>query len=84
MDVKPIEQVDDVRGEADRDAHVAEGVFEDEVPADDPRDQLSHRRVGVGIGRSGNGDHRRQLCVAQAGERTDNGHQHERESQSRA
>ena len=36
MDAEPVEEVDDVGGESDRDAHVGEGVFEDEVPADDP------------------------------------------------
>ena len=36
MQAEPVEQVDDVRGKADTDAHVGEGVFEDQVPADDP------------------------------------------------
>jgi len=33
---RTVEEVDDVSGEADADAHVGEGVLEDEVPADDP------------------------------------------------
>ena len=79
MQAQPVEQIDDVRGEADADAHVGEGVFEDEVPADDPRDQLAHGGVGVGVGGAGDGDHAGQLGVAEAGERADDGDQHQRE-----
>ena len=68
-----------VRGEADADGHVADGVFEDEVPADDPGDQLAHGGVGVGVGAAGDGDHRGQLGVAEAGEGADDGDQDERE-----
>ena len=62
-----------------RDAHVGEGVFEDEVPADDPRDELAHGGVGIGVGGAGDGDHAGQLGVAEAGERADDGDQHQRE-----
>ncbi len=50
VDPEPVEQIDDVSGEADGDAHVGEGVLEDEVPADDPRDELAEGGVGVGVG----------------------------------
>ena len=39
--------------------------IENEIPADDPGEQLAERRVGVGIGGARDGDHRRELGVAQ-------------------
>ena len=62
---------------------LAEGVLEDEVPADDPGDQLAERRVGVGVGRPGDGDHAGELGVAEAGEGADDSHQHQRHRQRR-
>jgi hypothetical protein len=53
---------DSDRGGADR-------VLEHEVPADDPRDELAHRRVRIGVGAPGDRDHRGELGVAQPGER---------------
>ena len=84
MDAEPVEQRDDVRGEADADGHVGEGVFEDQVPADDPGDQLAERGVGVGVGRAGDGDHRRQFGVAEAGEAADDGDENQRERERRS
>jgi hypothetical protein len=79
MDAEPVEQVDDVRGKANADAHVGEGVLEDEVPADDPGDEFAERGVGVGVGRAGDGDHAREFGVAEAGEAADDGDQDKRE-----
>ena len=76
MQAEPVEQVDDMGGEADADAHVGAGVLEDQIPADDPGDELAERGVGVGVGRAGDGNHGGQLGVAEAGERADEGHQH--------
>jgi len=73
VDAEPIEQIDKMRGEADADAHVGEGVFEDEIPADDPGDEFAHGGVGVGISRAGDGDHAGELGVAEASEGTDDG-----------
>ena len=84
MDAEPVEQIDDVGGEADADAHVGEGVFEDQVPADDPGDQFAEGGVGVGVGRAGDGDHGGDFGVAEAGEGADDGDQHQRKRQGRA
>ena len=47
---KVVQQADDVARPADRDGGRAHGVFEDQVPADDPGDELAQRRIGVGVG----------------------------------
>jgi hypothetical protein len=76
MQAEPVEQVDDVGGEADADAHVGAGVFENQIPADDPGDELAECGVGIGVGRAGDGNHGGQLGVTEAGERADEGHHH--------
>jgi|GEM_PF-6995236 len=81
VDAEPVHEIDDVRGEADRDAHVGAGVFEDQIPADDPGDELAHGGVGVGVGGAGDGDHAGELGVTEAGESTDDGDEDERERQ---
>ena len=78
VEAEPVEQIDDVGGEADADAHVGEGVLEDQVPADDPGDEFAEGGVGVGVGRAGNRNHRREFGVAEAGKDADDGDEHER------
>ena len=78
VESEPIEQIDDVGGEADADAHVGEGVLEDQVPANDPCDEFAERGVGVGVGRTGDGNHRCEFGVTEAGKDADNGDEHER------
>ena len=73
MDAEPVHQIDDVCGEADADAHVAEGVFEDQVPADDPGHELAESGVGIGVRRAGDGDHGGDFGVAEAGEGANDG-----------
>ena len=81
MNAKPVEQGDGVRRESNRHRHVGEGVFEDQVPADDPRDKLAERGIGVGVGRAGDGNHRREFGVAEAGEAADDGDENQRQRQ---
>ena len=64
-------------GESYGDAHVGEGVFEDEVPADDPGDELAEGGVGVSVGGAGDGDHAGELGVTEAGEAADQGDEDE-------
>src|SRR5579859_8028369 len=64
-------------GKADADGHVADGVFEDQVPADNPGDEFAHRGVGVGVGASCDGDHCRKLGVTDRSEATSNGDEDE-------
>ena len=68
-------------GPADRDRDVADGVFEDQVPADDPCDQLPQGGVGVGVGRPGDRHHRGHLGIAERREGADDGRDRKREHQ---
>ena len=79
-----IEKVIHVCAEADSDRHVRDRVFEDQVPADDPGEDLAHGRVGVGVSAAGHGDHRREFGVAERGEAAGDGDQHEGERNRRA
>ena len=65
----------------DRDGHVADGVLEDQVPADDPGDDLAQRRIRIGVRAPGLRDHRRQFGVAEPGKRARRAGEHEREHQ---
>ena len=77
VNTEPIEQVDDVRGEPNADGHVGDGIFQDQIPADDPGDQFAHRGVGVGVRAARDGDHGGEFGVAEGGECADDAHQHE-------
>ena len=71
-------------GEADADGHVADRVFQNQVPADDPGDQFAHGGVGIGVRAARNGDHRGELGVADRGKAANNGNQYERKRDRRA
>ena len=58
--------------------HVAHGVLQDEIPADDPRRQLSERGVRIGVGRARYRHHGSELGIAQRGESAGHRHEHER------
>ena len=77
MPAKPVEGGRHVCGEANADGHVADRIFQDQVPSDDPGDQLAHGRVGVGVSAAGNGNHGRQLGIAQPGEAAHDCDQHQ-------
>ena len=75
-----------IRRKAHGDRHVGDGVFEDQVPADDPGEDLAQGRVGVGVGAAGDRNHRRQFGVAQRREAAGDRHQQEgnRDGRTRA
>ena len=77
IDVERVEQRNHVGGPTDRHRGRADGVFDHQVPADDPGDPFAQRGVGVGVGAAGHRDHAREFAVAQAGERAaDRGDHH--------
>ena len=83
MQAEPVQQVHHVGGKAHADGHVGAGVFQNQIPADDPGDQFAQGGVGVGIGRAGDGNHGGQFGVTEAGERADDGHQKQRDGDRR-
>ena len=60
------------------------GVLQHQVPTDDPREQLAHGGVRVGVGRARHRHHRRELRVAQRREDAGDPGHHEREDERRA
>ena len=80
-DPEAAQQRGEVVAPRDRHGDVADRVLEDQIPADDPGDQLAERRVRVGVGAPGLRDHRGQLRVAQRRERAHRAQQQEREHQ---
>src|SRR5215472_2497480 len=83
MNAKPIHEIDQMLGKADADGHVANSVFENQVPTDDPGDEFTHRGVSISVGAAGNRNHGSEFGVANGGEATGDGHQNERESDGR-
>ena len=68
-DTETLQQRREVIAPGNRDGNIADGVFQNQIPADDPRHQFAERGVGIGVGASGLRNHRGELGVAQAGER---------------
>src|SRR5450755_3661389 len=76
---EPIEDAIGILAPRDGDGRRGDGIFEDQIPADDPRDQLAHCRVGVSVGTAGDGNHRREFRVTEARERASNAGDDERQ-----
>jgi len=83
MDPETVQQRAEVVAPGNRDGHIADRVLEDQVPADDPGDELAQRRVRVRICAARLGNHRCQLGVTQAGECAAHTQQQEGEDQRR-
>ena len=59
----------------DRHSHIADRIFQNQVPANDPRDQFTQSRVRIRIRAPSNRDHRSQFGIAQTGEAARNRYQ---------
>ncbi len=59
----------EVSGPSHGDGGGAEEILEDQVPADDPGNKFTERRIAVRIGAPGDRDHAREFGVAQAREK---------------
>ena len=65
--IRRAEQRLHVTGPAYRDNRDDQRIFEQQIPADQPRHQLAERGVTIGIGAAGDRDQARELGIAQAG-----------------
>ena len=63
-----VQNIIEIRREADSNRHVGDSVFEYQVPADDPGDNLAESRVRVSICAARDRNHRGKLSEAQARE----------------
>lgn len=57
MDSEALEEDDEIATPADADRRGGHAIFKNQVPADDPGDELAHGRVGIGVGTSRHRDH---------------------------
>ena len=78
------EERSEISGPTHRHSRSAEQILEDQVPSDDPRDELTQRRVAVRVRASGDRNHRREFGVTQPREQTANAGQDERQDDGRA
>ena len=67
-DAEVAQEAHDVARPADRNGGRAERILENQIPADDPGNELAERGVGVGVGAAGDRHGGRHLGVAQPGE----------------
>ena len=80
-DVEEGKKILKVMGPAVRNGGRGHRVLENQIPSDDPREQLAQGRVGVRVCRSRHGHHGRELRITQSRENArDSGH-NEREHQ---
>ena len=79
-----LEHFIEVLAPRDGDGGRTDRVFEHQVPANDPRDQLTHRRVGVRVCAARDRNHRGKFRVAEPGERAAQTGHEERERDGRA
>ncbi len=84
VDAPIVQKARDVSGPVDRDRGCADHVFEDQVPADQPGDELAHRGIGVGVRRAGDRNGRGHLGVAKTRECADDSAQNERDRYRRS
>src|SRR5207253_5471448 len=81
IDAEAADQRVEIIAPRDRDRDVADGVLEDQIPADDPRHQLAERRVRVRVRTAGLRDHRGEFRVTETGESARAAEKNEREYQ---
>ena len=84
VDAEPDEQAIRISGKPHRHGHVGDGIFQDQVPADNPGDNFTECSIRIGISAAGDGDHRGELGVTEPGERADQRDQQKRERDGRS
>ncbi len=81
VNVEAPEQRREIVRPGDRHGDVADGVLEDQIPSNHPGDELAQCRVRIRIRASRLRDHRRQLGIAQTGERATHTEQQKRQDE---
>ena len=69
VEAHELEDPIEVLAPSDGDGSRADCVLKHQVPANDPRNQLAHGCVGIGVRAAGHWDHRSKLRVAESGKR---------------
>src|SRR6476660_3415130 len=64
---EPVEDPIRVLAPGDGDGRRGYGILEDQIPSDDPGDQLAHRGVGIGVSAAGERNHGGKLGVTKTG-----------------
>ena len=74
----------EVAGKTHSHSHIADRIFKNQVPANDPRNQFAQCRITVRISTACDRDHRSQFGIAKPGKDASHGHQQERNRNRRA
>ena len=82
FDMENIEQLDEVVRPAGGNRAGAHGVFQGEIPANDPGEEFAEGGVGVRVSAARQRNHGRKLGVAEAGESASQPRKHEGEHQA--
>src|SRR5207245_3276526 len=57
----------------DGDGNIADCIFDDQIPTDDPRNQFAQRCIGVRVRAAGDWNHRSEFCITQSCESAGDG-----------
>ena len=77
MDPEPLHHAIEVAGPSQRRPLRARGIFQNEIPADDPGENLAERHISIGVGAPRDGNERRKLRVAERDKGAGEPRQHE-------
>ena len=83
VDAEIVQEGGYIFGPAHRDGAGTHGIFENEVPADNPADKLAERRIRVGVGAAGGRDHACEFGIAHAREAAANRSNHKADDDGR-
>ena len=78
-----LEELNDIGAPARSHCGGTESVLQDQVPADDPREDFTQRGIAVRVRRSGDRNQRRELRIAQAGKHAADSRKDKREDDCR-
>jgi hypothetical protein len=83
MDIEALQEIVEITAPRNGHDDVADRVFEDQGPADDPGDELAKRDIGIGIGASGDRNAAGKFGVAHGREAAGNSREDEQQRNPR-